>query len=115
METAEGDSAETGLSKYAKLEGVVEFDRRPNQLHQGIPVLAPVGNLRRILLLDGFLGWLPDREGLSTEEIPTDLTESSASIKRLRFLLFPGRKALLSLINPRLIHCRELLFRDLDK
>lgn len=55
-ETAGGDSVETGLSKYAKYEGVVEFDRRPNQQNQGIPVLAPGSNLRRILRLDGFRG-----------------------------------------------------------
>jgi hypothetical protein len=50
------DSAETGLSEYAKFEGVVELDRRPNQQHQGIPGLVLGGNLRRILQLDGFLG-----------------------------------------------------------
>jgi hypothetical protein len=42
------------------------------------------------LLLDGFQDWLPDRGGLSTEKISTDLIESPASRKRLRFLLFPG-------------------------
>ena len=89
-ETAEGDSAETGLSKFARYEGVVEFGRRPNQRHQGIPVLAPYGNLRKILLLDGFRDWLPNRGELSTEKIPTDLIESPASNERLRFLLLPS-------------------------
>ncbi len=56
QETAGGDSAETDLSKYATYEGVVESDGRPTQQHQGIPDLAPDGNLRRILHLDGFRG-----------------------------------------------------------
>ena len=72
-ETVGGDSAETGLSKCARYEGVVEFDRRPIQLHQGIPVLVPDGNLSKSLLLDGFLGWLRDRGELSTKNISADL------------------------------------------